>query len=267
MSLHRLGRAIGHSKGPASAGRHGSRTGNIEVDGSGIRSEPITGDVLVERDGLRIIPSSGEKIADETVRQLIDGGRMQPLSEELLLDSSVAVARPFPATRFLAEAGSLSIMTEMTEAGVSGGAILDALAAAAAREHDLDEEFVLSTPAEVRGSVGSRCASRPDRFCLHVGGDEPRHDGADGPSPHRSSRPRIKGTGCSIPAWVHCVLVRRGDPGLCTHWSCDWLDRGSARMLGPCRPVADAAIDERPASQVPEPQCRAPSTLARPASR
>ena len=78
---------------------------------------------------------------------------MQPLSEELLLDSSVAVARPFPATRFLAEAGSLSIMTEMTEAGVSGGAIFDALVADAAREHDLDEEFVLSTPAEGRGSV------------------------------------------------------------------------------------------------------------------
>lgn len=48
---------------------------NIEVDGSGIRIEPITGDVMVERDGLWIIPSSGEKITDETVRQLIDEGR------------------------------------------------------------------------------------------------------------------------------------------------------------------------------------------------
>ncbi len=49
---------------------------NIEVDGSGIRIEPITGDVLVERDGLWIIPSSGEKITDETVRQLIDEGQV-----------------------------------------------------------------------------------------------------------------------------------------------------------------------------------------------
>ena len=49
---------------------------SIEVDGSGIRIEPITGDVLVERDGLWIIPSSGEWITDETVRPLIGEGRM-----------------------------------------------------------------------------------------------------------------------------------------------------------------------------------------------
>ena len=49
---------------------------NIEVDGSGIRTEPITGDVLVERNGLWIIPSSGEWITDETVRPLIGEGRM-----------------------------------------------------------------------------------------------------------------------------------------------------------------------------------------------
>lgn len=103
----------------------------------------------------------------------------------------------------------------------------------------LDAEFALSTRAENRGSVGSRCASRPGRFCLVVGGDEPRHDGADGSSAHRLSRPRIKGTDGSI----------------------------AARMLRPCRRVADASINERPASQVQGPQCRAPSTLARPASR
>ena len=49
---------------------------NIEVDGSGIRIEPITGDLLVERDGLWLTPSSSEKITDETVRQMIDDGRM-----------------------------------------------------------------------------------------------------------------------------------------------------------------------------------------------
>ena len=54
----------------------GAEPVNIEVDGSGIRIEPIKGDLLVERDGLWIIPSSSEKITDETVRQLIDEGRM-----------------------------------------------------------------------------------------------------------------------------------------------------------------------------------------------
>ena len=39
--------------------------------------------------------------------------------------------------RFLSEAGSLSLMTEIGEAGISGGAIFDALVAAAAREHGL----------------------------------------------------------------------------------------------------------------------------------
>ncbi len=48
-----------------------------------------------------------------------------------------AIARSFPATRFLSEAGSLSLMTEIGEAGISGGAIFDALVAAAAREHGL----------------------------------------------------------------------------------------------------------------------------------
>ena len=42
-----------------------------------------------------------------------------------------AIARSFPATRFLAEAGSSSLMTELAEAGISGGAIFDALVAAA----------------------------------------------------------------------------------------------------------------------------------------
>ena len=48
---------------------------NIEVDGSGIRIEPISGEGLVEKDGLWVIPSAGEKVTDETVRALIDEGR------------------------------------------------------------------------------------------------------------------------------------------------------------------------------------------------
>jgi len=98
----------------------------------------------------------------------------------------------------------------------------------------LDEEFVLTTPAESRGSVGSPCASRPDRFCLHVGGDEPRHDGADGSSAHRSSRPGIKGTGGSIPARVHRVLVRGGDPGLRPHRCGDGLEISAEHSCSAC---------------------------------
>lgn len=48
---------------------------NIEVDGSGIRIEPLTGDSLVERDGIWVIPASGDKVTDETVRQLMDEDR------------------------------------------------------------------------------------------------------------------------------------------------------------------------------------------------
>ena len=70
-----------------------------------------------------------------------------------------AIARSFPARRFLAEAGSSSLMTELAEAGISGGAIFDALVAAAAREHGLDDECGLITRATGHGSVGSRCGS------------------------------------------------------------------------------------------------------------
>jgi AbrB family looped-hinge helix DNA binding protein len=48
---------------------------NLELDGGGVRIEPVSTGELVERDGLLLIPSIGEPITEETVRQLIDADR------------------------------------------------------------------------------------------------------------------------------------------------------------------------------------------------
>jgi bifunctional DNA-binding transcriptional regulator/antitoxin component of YhaV-PrlF toxin-antitoxin module len=52
-----------------------ARGGEIEIDGAGIRIEPVVGSVLREADGLLLIPPAGEPIDDALVRELIDADR------------------------------------------------------------------------------------------------------------------------------------------------------------------------------------------------
>ena len=47
----------------------------IEIDGAGIRIEPVVGGELREDDGLLIIPATGIPIDDALVRELIDVDR------------------------------------------------------------------------------------------------------------------------------------------------------------------------------------------------
>lgn len=47
----------------------------IEIDGAGIRIEPVTGNELREREGLLVIPATGTPIDDTGVRRLIEAGR------------------------------------------------------------------------------------------------------------------------------------------------------------------------------------------------
>ncbi len=52
-------------------------------------------------------------------------------------DALRVLARDFPASRFLGEAEAAALGAELARLGVSGGAIFDALVAAAARQHRL----------------------------------------------------------------------------------------------------------------------------------
>ena len=47
----------------------------LELDGAGIRIEPVAGSDLREDDGLLVIPAAGTPIADTVVRELIDADR------------------------------------------------------------------------------------------------------------------------------------------------------------------------------------------------
>ena len=47
----------------------------IELDGSGIRIEPVAGGDLREEDGLLVVPALGEPISHAMVRELIDADR------------------------------------------------------------------------------------------------------------------------------------------------------------------------------------------------
>jgi hypothetical protein len=48
---------------------------NLELDGAGIRIEPVAGDDLREKDGLLVVPATGTALDDAMVRDLIDADR------------------------------------------------------------------------------------------------------------------------------------------------------------------------------------------------
>ena len=50
----------------------------IEIDGAGIRIEPVSGSDIREDAGLLIIPATGRSIDDAVVRELIDRDRHGP---------------------------------------------------------------------------------------------------------------------------------------------------------------------------------------------
>ena len=49
----------------------------LEIDGIGIRVEPVAGTELRESAGLLVIPATGNPVDENTVRELIDADRHQ----------------------------------------------------------------------------------------------------------------------------------------------------------------------------------------------
>jgi AbrB family looped-hinge helix DNA binding protein len=47
----------------------------IELDGAGVRIQPVSGSELREEGGLLLIPATGTSITGESVRELIDADR------------------------------------------------------------------------------------------------------------------------------------------------------------------------------------------------
>jgi AbrB family looped-hinge helix DNA binding protein len=56
-------------------GLSGAGDVNLELDGAGIRIEPVAGDDLREKDGLLVVPATGTALDDAMVRDLIDADR------------------------------------------------------------------------------------------------------------------------------------------------------------------------------------------------
>ncbi len=50
-------------------------TVEVELDGAGVRIEPLSGGELREKDGLLVIPSTGGRLDATFVRKMIDGDR------------------------------------------------------------------------------------------------------------------------------------------------------------------------------------------------
>lgn len=63
--------------------------------------------------------------------------RLPPGLRRSPADAFVLLDRNFPATVFLSDTASASVLRELAQLGVSGGAVYDALVGAAAREHRL----------------------------------------------------------------------------------------------------------------------------------
>lgn len=47
----------------------------IELDGAGVRIDPVSTGVLVEEEGFLFIPATGKRLTDDMVRELIDADR------------------------------------------------------------------------------------------------------------------------------------------------------------------------------------------------
>lgn len=47
----------------------------VELDGAGVRVDPVSTGELVEEDGFLVIPPTGKPVTDEMVRELIDADR------------------------------------------------------------------------------------------------------------------------------------------------------------------------------------------------
>lgn len=48
---------------------------NVELDGAGVRVEPVTGQELRKRGGLLVIPAKGIHVDEGSVREMIDAER------------------------------------------------------------------------------------------------------------------------------------------------------------------------------------------------
>ena len=47
----------------------------LELDGAGVRIDPVSTGELVEEDGFLFIPATGKRLTDDMVRELIDADR------------------------------------------------------------------------------------------------------------------------------------------------------------------------------------------------
>ena len=61
--------------------------------------------------------------------------RLPPPQRQASAAVVAALARNFPDTRFLGEGGAAALAIELSSLGIAGGAVYDALVAAAARQH------------------------------------------------------------------------------------------------------------------------------------
>jgi AbrB family looped-hinge helix DNA binding protein len=77
-TIDRAGRVVVPRELRAAVGLEHGGSVEIEVDGAGIRIEPVSGSEVREEDGLLVIPASGAPIDAATVRSLIDADRHRP---------------------------------------------------------------------------------------------------------------------------------------------------------------------------------------------
>jgi AbrB family looped-hinge helix DNA binding protein len=74
-TIDRAGRVVVPRELRAAVGLEHGGSVEIELDGAGIRIEPVSGSEVREEDGLLVIPASGTPVNAPTVRSLIDADR------------------------------------------------------------------------------------------------------------------------------------------------------------------------------------------------
>jgi len=77
-TIDKAGRLVVPRSLRSAVGLAGGGPVEVELDGAGIRIEPVAGRELREEEGLLLIPKSGVAIDDTIVRELVDADRRRP---------------------------------------------------------------------------------------------------------------------------------------------------------------------------------------------
>lgn len=77
-TIDKAGRLVVPRSLRSAVGLAGGGQVEVELDGAGIRIEPVAGHELREEEGLLLIPKSGVAIDDTIVRELLDADRHRP---------------------------------------------------------------------------------------------------------------------------------------------------------------------------------------------